>query len=225
MSVQNFKNQIFEGLEKIIERNKWKMDSQQHQGYAFQVLFAEYASNLDSGLECDIPEDAVSKSKDLGVDVVLEDPVRRYLLIAQCKYRKPKDPFSSADQNELSAFLDSHTKICDEDFVRKYASDHVQSLLEDYKDKVNKDGYSVKYCFVSTAKANSKCFDLVEQKNQHYQEQGVNITCELLDFDKFKEWYSNKDQLEEKVPVEVEITLAIKRFMVWMIGSIKPSLP
>jgi hypothetical protein len=85
--------------------------------------------------------------------------------------------------------------------------------LEDYKDKVNKDGYSVKYCFVSTAKANSKCFDLVEQKNQHYQEQGVNITCELLDFDKFKEWYSNKDQLEEKVPVEVEITLAIKRFM------------
>lgn len=151
-------------------------------------LFAQ-ESGFDDILEDQDPSDAdlgdaIIRSNDLGVDIVLEDPDGKQLLLVQAKWTGRN---KSVDHNDLESFFSIHDRLMDRSFVRT-GSQHAQELLDSYPDKI-RDGYSVRLRFATnrSAAANNRRQKLIDGYNEKYKENNFKVICEFYAQDKLKE--------------------------------------
>lgn len=204
LSVNEFKDHLRSEIEAIAKSHGWSLDSKQGRGLAFQLWVATLFCNEDRGYETD-PEDALLYANDLKADIVLEDNARRHMLIAQCKYESLKKDIS-VDESEVNDFFNRHEHYMNPKWVREHGSEAAADLLGGYKENIQR-GYSVEYCFVSTADASDRTKHLAGQCSQQYQNAKLNIKCRLIDFEALKEFYVRSLTLEESPPPEIRLQL------------------
>lgn len=155
------------------------------------------ASNLDRGLEAfvahlfvqeagfelildGVPSDQanlgefICRNNDLGIDVVLEDEIDKKIMLVQATWRK------TLAEDKVAAFFDAPARLMSPDYV-EHGSEQTQQLLAGFKQKVN-DGYSVHLRFVASMNVTEKSRfnDLVDARNQAYEEADQAIFCELF---------------------------------------------
>lgn len=139
-------------------------------------LFAGEVGFRDVYDDDDLIGGSILRHKDLGVDVVLDDPLNKVLLLCQVKWSSKAPKHEDAE-----AFFALHDKLKDRNYIRK-GSPEAQDLLGDYGEKV-KDGYTVILRFVASSPLSGDAgdrFDLETLAAQAaYDERGLKIRCEL----------------------------------------------
>ena len=207
LSVNEFKKTLRGNIEEIASEVGWLLDNSTQRGYAFQLWAARIITNFEIALDTE-PEDALLKSQDLGADLVFESSASNHLLICQCKYQSFDKP---VDEGEVNDFFHRHSQFLDSAWVKKHASSDAALALQDYRERIE-SGYSCAYYFISTGVASERTIQLAERCNREFQESGLPITCELLDFTRLKDYYIRSLSLEESVPEEVILDLPQEQF-------------
>lgn len=204
ISVKEFKTRIAEETERIAREHGWNLNNEVERGYAFQLFVADLIASYEDRFET-APEEAIQFSRDLGADLVFEDPISCQILICQCKYASLSKK-SSPNETEVVHFFDRHRVYTDRQWVLRHGAERAALLLADYGEKV-RNGFSVIFRFVTTAEANERVNSLVTKYNEEYARQGLPITCELQDFGALKDYYVRAISLELPVPDLVEFHL------------------
>ena len=207
LSTNEFKSTLQTQL--VATANDYDLDfSTEHgRGRAFQywiggvILAAE--DNLDTELM-----DAALYSKDLGSDLVFEDEVNKFMLIAQCKYVSPLKPI---DETAVNDFFNRHEHYLNRRWVQKHGSQYAASALGDYADRIA-DGWKIEYRFISSGDASERLYELVETCKESYNSRGLTIDCSLYSFGVIKDYYVRSLSLEEAIPAEVVIDLPAGQF-------------
>lgn len=210
LSVNAFIDTLRSQVQQIAEEHQWKMDDATKRGWAFQLWVAKLLCLEDEGYETE-PEDSLLLSRDLQVDVCLEDPSRQHLLLAQCKYLGLSKP-ANVDEAEVIAFFARHDSVSDRQWVQKHGSADAILALADYGEKLGA-GYSARYVFASTGKASARVKTLSSIQEQAYASKGAPVTCQLYDLYGLKDLYVRAHSVEEQIPHQVRIKLAGARYL------------
>jgi hypothetical protein len=214
LSVDAFRKQLSTHIEEIIKEQGWSTNSPQHRGYAFQLWTARMFCNDNQGFDTE-PEDAISYgSGDLKADIVLDDINHKNLLIAQCKYvgtsKSSKKYY--IDESEVNDFFNRHRLFLNKKWVQQQGNLFVSEFLREYREKV-RDGYSVDYYFVSTAKASDRVKEIAEECTKEYVKSGLAVKCNILDFSEIKSFFVRSYSKEASLPNEVVIPLRKEHFV------------
>ncbi|MFC1776762.1 AIPR family protein [Pseudomonadota bacterium] len=205
LSVKQFKKLIWEEMEVVAEENGWDLNVEVHRGYAFQLWCANTICAYDQGIETD-PMSSLLYSHDLKADIVLEDSVRKHLVIAQCKFSTMHKKAKSIEESEVNDFFNRHEAYLDRDWVKKNGSEGAFDKLGDYAEKIN-DGYHIDYYFLSTAKKSERLDELVTLLREKIDENALPINLRLYDFNDLKDYYVRSKSLQESIPDEVTLQL------------------
>ena len=199
-----------DGLAEIAETNGWDLNIATDRGYAFQRWVANVITGYDQGVDT-APEDALLFSQDLGAAIVLEDAIRKHLIIAQCKYVSlSKNP--PLKETEVNDFFSRHGVYMRREWIEDHGSAEAKDALRDYAEKIE-SGYTVDYYFVSTGEASERMKSLADGKTDAFASQGLGVRCVLLDFAALKDFYGRSLTLEESIPEEVTIDFPDGRFI------------
>ncbi len=209
VSVREFRKIIRDRTEDIAKDRGWDYRNNARRGYSFQIWVSRLFCKIYPGVDSD-PDESITYSRDLTADVVLEDSAQKILRIIQCKFAGLSKP-RNIDGDEVNNFFHRHEHFMKQKWVRKHGSDHTFDLLGDYAAKF-KDGYTVNYYFVSTASLTDRVVELTQTCTQSYENQDLNITCEVIDFSALKELYVQALSLQEIIPEKVELRLPEGRF-------------
>jgi hypothetical protein len=209
LSVHAFTEMLRSEVQAIADEHRWSMDDQTKRGWAFQIWVARLLCLEDGGYETE-PDDSLLRSKDLLVDVCLDDPTRQHLLLAQCKY-VGLSKGNVVDESEVIAFFSRHEALLDRHWVQKHGSNDAVLALEDYGEKLAA-GYGARFVFASTAKASERVKSLPAIHDKAYSSKGVPVTCTLYDLHGLKELYVRAHSVEGEVPRQVRIKLGGARF-------------
>ena len=209
ISTKEFSKLLRERMLEIGEEQGWEVDSAPYSGYAFQLWAAETITDYDQGMETE-PVESLLISKDLKADIVLEDSIRKHMIIGQCKFsslskRRP------IDETEVNDFFNRHAHFMDRKWVRSHGSEHAFELLGDYADRIA-DGWNINYYFLSTGDASPRVSELVDRQNAEYAQNDASINCRLYDFSALKDFYTRSKSLEASIPDEVRIDLQVGKF-------------
>jgi hypothetical protein len=207
MNLQEFQKTLEAQVREVCSECGWKYDAQNERGYAFQLWFARLLKQYDPALETD-PEDSLLKSRDLRIDILLDDSDRQNQYLVQCKFTGTSRKTRQKDVSEadVAAFYDRHTPLMDRGWVREHASSEALELLANYADRVNQ-GWRSSYYFVCTSNASDRVRALAEQKNRAYASMSLDITCVLLDLSSLKDFYLNAQSLDQTIPDVIEVDL------------------
>ena len=214
VSVAEFKKIINTETETIAKELGWNYGANSYRGYSFQIWVSKLFCNVYPGVDTE-PDESITYSnfsKDLTADLVLEDSAQKILRIVQCKFAGLSRQ-RNIDETEVNDFFHRHEHFMKRQWVRKHGSDHTFDLLGDYAEKF-KDGYSVNYYFVSTAFSTDRVIELSKTCSQSYENQDLNIACEVIDFSALKELYVQALSLQEVIPEKVELHLPEGKFFV-----------
>lgn len=203
LSVLEFRKLLKEQVEKVSADHGWNTNSAPERGWAFQLFLAQVVAQYEVGFEESDPEDACLFSKDLGVDIVFEDPTRQHLLLCQAKYQGFD---KTVDEKEVNDFFNRHDRLCDRKWVLKHGSEKAAELLGDYGEKVAA-GYSVTLYFVSTASSSDRTREMADAATALYASRGLTVRCDFFDFTRLKDYYVRSLSLEESGPAEVQFQL------------------
>jgi hypothetical protein len=205
MSVNDFTNKLIKDVEKICRDIGKNYDKEQDRGFAFQLWCAELLSSVD-GIEED-PSECVFKSNDLKFDIAMEDEDAKLLILAQTKYVSPRQK-PDVDETEVHDFFKRHNILLDEGtWFDKHAPDELHDLLSDYKDRL-KNGWKVKFYFISTGTSSQRIKDLVESLDKTVKGVQESVSFDILDFYGIKEIYARTQSLESSISPFVEIQFA-----------------
>ena len=209
VSVREFIKIIRERTGEIAKDQGWDYGNNAKRGYSFQIWVSRLFCNIYPGIDTE-PDESITYSNDLTADLVLEDSAQKILRIVQCKFAGLSKP-KNIDENDVNDFFHRHEHFMNKKWVRKHGSDHTFDLLGDYAAKF-KDGYNVNYYFVSTAPSTDRVVELAQTCTQSYENQDLNITCEVIDFSALKELYVLALSLQEVIAEKVELHLPEGRF-------------
>jgi hypothetical protein len=184
LSARGFWRTVTKGVRRTARDCGWQLGDNLERGYAFQRWVAEVILSAEPGLTME-PERAMLCSEDLNVDLIFEDAVAARLLLVRTKYQARGRTIT---EHPVSVFFGRHDKYMSHEWVLSRGTGTAAETLADYKEKVDK-GYSIAYYFISTGYAPPRLLDLAKSCSDGYAEQGLNITCEVLDFDRLKEYY------------------------------------
>ncbi|HEU5157027.1 MAG TPA: AIPR family protein [Streptosporangiaceae bacterium] len=163
------------------EKYGYKRDDMKHGLEAYAIHLFAQEIGFDSILDGSPTQDAdlreyICRSNDLGIDGVLEDDVNRRMVLIQATWRGRG---SSLEEDKVGYFYDVPSRINSPSYVEK-GNDQIQELLAGFNEKVA-NGYDIQLRFVTNARVGDKerLQELVEAKNQTYQDDDLPITCEL----------------------------------------------
>jgi hypothetical protein len=204
MSVDAFKRIVREGVQESCKRQGWNENKDTERGYAFQKWVGELLVQRE-GLEADVDE-GMFLSGDLKIDVALEDTDRKLLYLIQTKYVSlAQSPPILED--EVVAFLDRHNVLFDhQDWVHRHANDQLLEYVGDYPQRL-KDGWGIHFYFVSTGRASSRVFELVDEKHNSLRRLFSSVSFQLLDISGLKEFYIQAQTLEQSIPAQTRFLL------------------
>lgn len=116
----------------------------------------------------------ICRDHDLGIDVVLEDETNKRFILVQAAWRK------KLEEDKVSAFFDAPARIISPGYSIT-GGEQIQYLLAGFEEKLA-DGYEVWLRFVTNVAVggNDRLQELVQSKNQDYQDADKAITCELF---------------------------------------------
>lgn len=204
ISVKQFKEILKEQTQKICSDEGKDWNNEVHRGYAFQLWNAEIISNFETNFETEF-EDAVLGSKDLKADIVFEDTVNKQLLICQCKFTG-LSKLKPMDEDEIISFFDRHQYYMNRSWIEAHGSQDAIFLLADYSEKM-KEGYKVIFRFISSGESSNRILEMLNSKNEHYNNSEFNISCELYDFSGLKEYYVRSQTTKDSIPESVKIPI------------------
>ena len=126
----------------------------------------------------------IVRRHDLGVDVVLDNPNEKQIVIVQAKWLGKN---RSVDHQALESFLGIHNRIAKRDYLAT-GGDHIRELLGDYSEKI-RDGYSVTLRFVTNKSAGTSARRVatILAANESYAANGHRVTCEFYSQTELKE--------------------------------------
>lgn len=199
MSSDTFRKRMKEEVEQICRDRGLDFQTHKQKGSAFQLWTADLLMRAHRGVETDV-DDAVFESRDIQIDVALEDNVSEKLILAQCKCGSFQSHPSPIDEVPVSSFFSRHELLMDREWLRKHASQKLFHVLSDYNDRF-KNGWSVDYYFVTTESATDKTKKIVEQRNLDYAERNLSIKCVLLGREELRDFYLRTVSLEGGVGI------------------------
>lgn len=206
LTVNNFQKILKEEITTISSENGWSFNNSAQRGMAFQHWTARLLTNIEP-FDTE-PEEAILYSKDLGADIILEDSASKRLILCQCKYQAPG---SKADEGMANDFFQRHRLFKDKSWVISHGSKDAQLALRDYSERVQ-DGYAMNFIFVTTGDATTRTLELAQKCSESYVESGDAVTCQVIDFSKLKEYYTQSLSLEQSIPEVVELDLPTGQF-------------
>ena len=150
------------------------------EGYLAHLFARE--SGFEDALEGQDPQDAdlgdvILRTRDLGVDIVLEDSENRQLLVVQAKWSTRK---ASLPVDSLQSFFAIHPKLCEPRFVAT-GGDMARELLGSYADKV-RDKYTIVLRFVTNRPLSEggRWKEIRDSANEDYDKADARVQCEVL---------------------------------------------
>jgi hypothetical protein len=214
VGIRAFRQVLQDELAGICREHGWDYDNLTLRGCALQHWIASLFCQADPGIDAD-PDTAVLSSKDLGADVVLEDPTRQHIRIIQCKASslKKESKLPPIDEKELNDFFNRHDHFMNRKWVREHGSEAAFVLLGDYKDKLQR-GWTVEYFFVTTLNANERQQELVKAINHARQEAGSAVSCVLLDLAALKDFYNQALSVEQQIADRIRLTLPEDQYFI-----------
>jgi len=198
LSARGFWRTVAREVRRTAHDYGWQLGDSTEHGYAFQRWIAEIILSAEPGLNAK-PDDAMLCSDDLNADLVFENADETRLLIVRARYQ-PRG--RTVAEHPVSVFFNRHDKYMSREWVLSRGSGVAAETLAGYKEKLD-SGYSVAYYFISTGNAPPKLFDLATSCSDRYAEQGLNISCEVFDFDRLKDYYERSRSLAAPVSSEV----------------------
>jgi hypothetical protein len=212
VSTKGFRDIIRKEVETIAADCGWDFSNEKQRGMSFQLWVAKLFCEYDRAIETE-PNEGLLLSKDLQIDIVLEDSVRKHLYLIQAKYLgMSKATSQNVERDDVYAFFKKHDLLMKDDYTHKFGSTDIRDFVGDYPLKVQ-DGYNVDFYYVSNGKASDEVCALSEACNDDYSKTWHNqITCHLMDFQKLKEYYLRTTSADKSVPRKVTLQLRTERF-------------
>ena len=170
-------------------------------GTAFQVWCGELLKRGYRGIDTDI-DDAVLTTGDLLIDVFLEDSVSEQMILAQCKSGSGGKPAKPMPDTDIGAFITRHKYLMDPTWVKQHGSPRAFQLLSDYGRHIT-NGWSATYYYMTMNEAGDRIRDMVARQNEEYKNDGVSVTCELLDRSRLREFWIRAASVEGEVGVPI----------------------
>lgn len=211
LSPNTFQDLLTSFVREICADRKWDFNNNAYRGWAFQMWFAELLLKYDQEIETPL-EEAVLFSKDGGIDIFLEDTVRKHAYLVQAKWMSlnEKKPIV---EGEMTDFFGRHVVLQDRNWINKHLSEPAIEALSSYGERV-KDGFSFTYYFVATGVASPRVRDLFAAIQDKYTASDDNVQCRLLDMSNLKEFYQLAQSADLPLPEQVRIHLPTGRYFV-----------
>ena len=210
VSVREFTKIIRADTENIAKDLGWNYETNAYRGYSFQIWVSKLFCDSYPGIDTE-PDESITYSRDLTADLVLEDSAQKILRIVQCKFSGLARKKRYINETDVNDFFNRHEHFMKQGWVRKHGGERTCDLLGDYAQKF-REGYGVEYYFVSTAYSTDRIIELTETCAQKYDDQDLNIGCEIIDFVRLKDLYVQSLSLEASVPAEVKLPLPPGKF-------------
>jgi hypothetical protein len=207
VSVNEFKAVIHDELDQTAA--EFSLGANYDQTTAFRYWIAGLILNAEQIYEGDVA-DVVIPSKDVGIDLVLEDEANRTLLLCECRYRTP---LKAIEEEDVRAFCERHQDFMAPGWIEEYGAPEAVAVLADYPERVQ-DGWNIEYRFVTTGQANQESKELVRQTAENFEKAGERVHYELHDFSVLKDYYVRSLSLDASIPDEVSIDLPQGQFFV-----------
>ncbi|MCY3643500.1 MAG: AIPR family protein [Acidimicrobiaceae bacterium] len=148
--------------------------------------------------------EAILRSNDLGVDVVLEDSDNRQLLLVQTKWLGKGTRFPT---DELESFFNLHNKLCEPAFIAA-GGDMANELLGGYSDRV-RDRYTMRFRFVTNRPlpATARARIILDEANKRYDKENTPVICEMFGQTELKELENQVKSTEAGILKSIEFAV------------------
>ena len=204
-SLHAFLATLQEQLKDLAERRGINIKTHEGIGYAFSLWTADLLMRGDASLQADLDDVANRGAGDLGCDVVLIDDAGRNLIVVQTKFqglgRKPH----TLEEDGLIALSRRHDDLLSHEFLDQ-GNEHAKDLLGGYSE-LAREGYRVRFYFVTTGKATERHQLIIREQNERYDKANASVTVELIDRGALRELYTTTSSLERSIPDSIEIDL------------------
>ena len=208
-SVKEFQEYLKEQVQKICNDNRLNIDNQKERSRAFNIWIAKLYKENNRYIETDPHDSLLGESKDLNIDVYLEDNDDKVIYLIQSEFTgtSKKSKSANVDEGKVSNFFGNHENLIDRKWVKKFGNKIAHEYLRDYKKLIEEESYQFKYIFISTGSASERVKTAVTRANKRYEKQELPIDCILYDFTDFKDLVSQAQSVEAKIPDEVEFSI------------------
>jgi hypothetical protein len=205
MSVNAFRTQLRTDLEGLCKSQGKSYDNNQARGFAFQTWVADLLMGIHD-VE-DFGKDHTFTTNDLKIDVAFDEEESKTLCLAQTKCESiSTNP--DIDETEVNDFFARHKiLLTNRDWVREHASEDLNDLIADYRQRVN-EGWNIAFYFVSTGTASDRIKKLVASLDAEVKTKHSNVSFILYDFYELKEQFIRSRSLEQSITDTVEIQFA-----------------
>ena len=202
---EDFKRDTIDSrMKKICEETGWNFEKPVEKGYAFQKWVGELLVRYDSHVEDDDIDSCMLLSRDLGVDIILDDTVQKHCYVVQCKYVGKRAKSSS---DSIRGFFDLHKDLMNDQWVtQSNASSDAKSLLGDYRSKMQQ-GWRATWIFVSTAQIQDTDKCIAERHTATHSDNNVAVECRVWDLSEIKKVNREADSREKSIPDQVEFDI------------------
>ena len=202
---EDFKRDTIDSrMKKICEEMGWNFEKPVEKGYAFQKWVGDLLVRYDSHLEGDDIDSCMLLSRDLGVDIILDDTVQKHCYVVQCKY---VGKHAKSNPDSIRSFFALHRNLMHDQWVtQSNASNDAKIQLGDYRSKMQK-GWRATWIFVSTAQIQDTCKSIAEQDTAMYSDDNVAVECRVWDLSEIKKVSREADSREKSIPDQVEFDI------------------
>ena len=187
LSTDAFRQVVTNGVKGICVEHGWAYDNAAQRGWAFQFWVADLVARRE-GLEV-TPEESIFLNNDCGIDIILEDQNQKRYYMIQAKIHRPS---AAVEESDASHLCDRHGLFLDREWVKKHVTQEMQfDVLGGYEDLL-RSGYSIHYCFVTTALASERVKDVITSRQADINREEPAVTFEILDGVELKEFMSRQ---------------------------------
>lgn len=209
MNVDFIRDHIQPELVKICEKEGWK-PSQPNLGRALERWIAQFFVAYNGLPKGEDIEDSILGSKDLGVDVLLNDDSQKRCYVVQSKYRSAK---SATSPDTIRSFFKLHSSLMVEQWTQhSNASDRAKIMLREYQGQME-DHWQARWVFVTTNKVSDTSKEIAAHCTEEYDRMGDNVECEVVDAYVLERMYKQFQSRNKPIPQEIEINLGSESYI------------
>ena len=208
-SVKEFQSVLKEQVEKICKEENLNFDNEKQRGRAFSIWIAKLYKENNRYIETDPYDSLMGESKDLNIDIYLEDNDEKVIYLIQTEFTGTSKKSKSAYINEdkVSNFFNNHDNLMDTKWINNFGNKIAVEYLHDYKKLIKNDVYQFRYIFISTGTASDRILSALDKSNKRYEKQNLPIECILYDFTLLKDLVTQAESIEAKIPDFVEFSV------------------
>lgn len=191
-----FDSHLAEGLREIAAQRGWNVGNAKQAGDAFVLWYAALVSQAEPGVELV----DLYFANDFKIDAVFRDDDAQQLLVCQCKKAK------FFDRDECELFFGRHTKLANRAYLEELDTTDEIIALGDLYAQLVKDGYSVEYRWVTTAKAGTPGEALQAEAEARAQDDDLPLTFAVQDYAVLRRYWESAQTRSAPLP---DITLQL----------------